>query len=79
MLEEPASLLAMDGKVIEGTLFLLSTELIVARRGEREREHVLSCVPFRHGGEIMSNEEHYYYKNSFTVQNGEGDSCTLVF
>jgi hypothetical protein len=27
----------------------------------------------------MYNEEHFYYRNSFTVQNGEGDSCTLVF
>ena len=27
----------------------------------------------------MSNEQHFYYKNSFTVQNGEGDSCTLIF
>lgn len=27
----------------------------------------------------MENEEHFYYKNSFTVQNGEGDSCTLIF
>ena len=27
----------------------------------------------------MENEEHLYYKNSFTIQNGEGDSCTLVF
>jgi hypothetical protein len=70
VLEEPASLLAMDGQVIEGTLYLLNTELIVAKREGQKRDRVLSCVPFKHGGEIMYNEEHFYYKNSFTVQNG---------
>lgn len=69
----------MDGQVIEGTLYLLNTELIVAKKEGGKRDKVLSCVPFKHGGEIMYNEEHFYYKNSFTVQNGEGDSCTLVF
>lgn len=50
ILEEPASLLTMEGEVLEGTLYLLSTELIVAREGSKDRARVLSCVPFRHGG-----------------------------
>ena len=50
MLEEPASLLTMDGQVIEGTLYLLNTELIVAQREGQKRDRVLSCVPFKHGG-----------------------------
>lgn len=45
----------MDGEVKEGTLYLLNTELIVARRALKGREKVLCCVPFRHGGEIMEN------------------------
>lgn len=49
------SVLQMDGDVKEGTLYLLTSELIVARRAEKGRERVLSCVPFRHGGEIMEN------------------------
>lgn len=40
----------MEGEVLEGTLYLLSTELIVAKESSKERARVLSCVPFRHGG-----------------------------
>ena len=50
VLEEPASLLTMSGEVIEGTLYLLSTELIVAKQSNKGRSRVLSCVPFKHGG-----------------------------
>ena len=78
MLEEPVSLLSMEGELIESTLYLLTTELIVSKRS-KNKERLLANVPFRHGGEVMSNEEHFYYKNSFTVQNGQGDSVTLVF
>jgi hypothetical protein len=36
-------------------------------------------VPFKNGGaNIMTNEEQYFYKNTFTVQNGEGDNCTFL-
>jgi len=50
VLEEPVSLLTMDGQVIEGTLYLLNTELIVAKREGQKRDRVLSNVPFKHGG-----------------------------
>ncbi len=36
-------------------------------------------IPFKNGGgNIMSNEEHFFYKDTFTVQNGEGDSCMFL-
>lgn len=39
----------------------------------------MTSVPFKNGGaNIMTNEEHYFYKNTFTVQNGEGDNCTFL-
>ena len=36
-----------------------------------QKEKLLAIVPFKNGGaSIMSNEEHYFYKDTFTVQNG---------
>lgn len=59
-------------------LYLLNTELIISRRvGGGEK--FMASIPFKNGGgNIMLNEDHFFYKNSFTVQNGEGDSCTFI-
>jgi hypothetical protein len=58
-------------------MYLLSTELIISR-GSNNKETFLVAVPFKNGGgNIMYNEDNFFYKNYFTVQNGEGDSCTF--
>lgn len=56
MLEEPVTVISNDVQVIEGTLYLLSTELIVARRLQDGKERFMVSVPFKNGGgSIMSN------------------------
>lgn len=56
VLEEPVTVISNDVQVIEGTLYLLSTELIVARRLQDGKERFMLSVPFKNGGgSIMSN------------------------
>jgi hypothetical protein len=78
ILEEPVTVISNDVQIVEATLYLLNTELIVARKANDGKEKFMVSVPFRNGGgNIMTNEEHFFYKNTFTVQNCEGDSCTF--
>lgn len=79
VLEEPVTLISNDSQVVEATLYLLNTELIVARKSYQGQEKFMASVPFKNGGAtIMENEDHYFYRNTFSVQNGEGDSCTFL-
>lgn len=79
VLEEPVTVVTHEGHIVEATLYLLNTELIVGCKAGGQKEKLLAIVPFKNGGaSIMSNEEHYFYKDTFTVQNGEGDSCMFL-
>lgn len=58
-------------------MYLLNTEIIISRV-VKNKEIFVTSVPFKNGGgNIMQNEDSFFYKNYFTVQNGEGDSCTF--
>lgn len=79
VLEEPVTVISNDGQIVEATLYLLNSELIIAKKYYDGKEKFMLSVPFKNGGAtIMSNEDHYFYKNTFTVQNGEGDNCTFL-
>jgi len=65
------AVISNEGVVIEATLYLLNNELIVARKTGSRNEKFMLSIPFKNGGgNSMSNEEHFFYKDTFTVQNG---------
>ena len=50
VLEEPVSILTEHHQTIEATMYLLNTEIIIARKGCLSGEKFLLSVPFKNGG-----------------------------
>ena len=49
-------MIANDGRIAEGTLYLLNSEVIIARKNRNGEEKFLLSVPFKNGGgNIMTN------------------------
>jgi hypothetical protein len=50
------TVISNDVQIVEATLYLLNTELIVARKNYNGKEKFMTSVPFKNGGgNIMSN------------------------
>ncbi len=42
------------------------------------KEKLEAIVPLKYGTSIKLNKDQCFYKNSFTVQSAEGESCTFI-